>query len=219
MPLRRSFLASTALILGVIAAAGAGWHVYHDNRGRFPQFDARDSTRWQAYGGDWMLRDGVYTNRANGRGDKLVGGPRNEGDYTVSAGLRFDTAPEDPQFGDAGLLLRVLDPGEGVDQHRGYYAALRPDDHMLLIGGMAFSFRELATTPFPHEIRSGHWYRLTFTAHGCTFRVHAEDTETKEAADVSYVERECTPRQGQVGLRSYYAKASWRDLQVVPLKP
>ena len=134
----------------------------------------RDAARWQAYGGDWLLHDGIYTDRANGRGGQAGGRPPHGRRLCpVSADVRFDTAPEDLQFGDAGLLLRGCDPAVGVDQHRGYYAALREDDHMLMIGAMAFSFRELATTPFPHEIRSGHWYRLTFTARGCTFRARA----------------------------------------------
>lgn len=187
-----------------------GWH-------RFPQFEEKDAAEWHAYGGDWHLQDGVFSNRADGRGDKLTAGPISQGNYEVSADLRFDTAPEDPTFGDAGLLLRVMDSTVGVDALRGYYAALRLDDHVLLIGSMAFGFRELATAPFPHELRTGHWYHLTFTSQGCTFHVRAEDTTTRESADLSYVEQSCDPLQGQVGVRSYYAKASWRDLRVRPL--
>ena len=187
-----------------------GWH-------RFPRFDEDDAADWHAYGGDWHLQDEVFSNRADGRGDKLVAGPVSEGNYDVSADLRFDTAAEDPTFGDAGLLLRVMDPTVGVDALRGYYAARRLDDHVLLIGAMSFGFRELATTSFPHELRTGHWYHLTFTSQGCTFHVRAEDTATRESADLSYVEHSCEPLQGQVGLRSHYAKASWRNLHVRPL--
>jgi hypothetical protein len=120
----------------------------------------------------------------------------------------------DPQFGDAGLLLRVQDPTIGVDAHRGYYAGLRLDDHTLLIGAQSFAFREVANAQFPHEIHTGRWYRLTFAAQGCTFHASVEDLETNDRADVSYVEQSCTPLQGQIGLRSYYAKASWRRLKV-----
>ena len=204
-----------ALAVALIAAAYLLW--FREPRG-FPRLDGRDAASWHAYGGDWQLRDGIYTNRADGRGDKLVAGPVTQGNYAVSSDVRFDAAPDDPSFGDAGLLLRTLEPSVGVDALRGYYAALRPDDHMLLIGAMAFGFRELATTPFPHELRTGHWYHLTFSSLNCTFHARAEDTATRESADLSYVEKACDPLRGQVGLRSYYAKASWRDLQVKRLR-
>lgn len=202
---------------GCVGALCAGALLMHRVRSAetFPPFDEQHAPSWHAYGGDWSLDHGVYTNHTPGRGDKLVGGPQAFGNYSVSTDVRFDTASGDPSFGDAGVLLRVMDPGVGVDAHRGYYAALRLDDHALVIGAMAFQYRELATTSFPHELRTMHWYHLTFTAHECTFRVHAEDPDTKEAADLAYVEHACTPRQGQVGIRSYYARASWRDMQVV----
>ena len=214
--MKHAALSIAGIVVAVCACTIAYLCAEHHNRA-FPTFDDKDSASWHSYGGNWVLNDGVYTNRADGRGDKLVAGPQNLGDYSVSSDLRFDTPAGDPQFGDAGLLLRVLDPNVGVDAHRGYYAALRKDDHVLLIGAMSFYFRELATTPFPHEIRNGHWYHLTFTSRECTFHLRAEDPATQESAEVSYVERSCSPRQGQVGIRSYYAKASWRNLQVMPL--
>lgn len=207
-------------IVGVLIAlvAFGGFAIWKGRAHPFPRFSSQDAASWRSFGGDWSLQDGVFTDHSDGRGDKLVGGPADQGSYAVSAGVRFDAAPQDPSFGDAGLLLRVRDPAIGVDAMRGYYAALRQDDHMLLIGSMAFGFRELATTPFPHELHPGRWYRLTFTAKGCTFLLSAEDAVTGETAELSYVEQTCDPDAGQVGIRSYYAKASWRDLQVRVLR-
>ena len=207
-------LVAAALLAAVVAGFGFGLA----GRSRFPRFDERDTKNWQSYGGDWILRGNVYTDRADGRGDKLVGGPRTQGEYAVASDVRFDTAPEDPTFGDAGLLLRVLDPAVGVDAMRAYYGYLRMDDHTLLIGAMSFGFRELASTAFPHELHTGRWYHLEFSAQGCTLRLQAEDTATHEVAEVSYVEQRCDPHAGQVGVRSYYAKASWRNLQVRDLR-
>ena len=204
-------IAGAALAVIAVAAALFSWRgLTH----RYPGFNPQDAANWHSFGGDWILQDGIYTDHSDGRGDKLLGGPSDRGDYAVAADVRFDTAPQDPSFGDAGLLLRVLDPAIGVDALRGYYAALRPDDHMLLIGTMSFGFRELATTPFPHELRTGRWYHLTFTSRGCTFVLRAEDLVSGENAELSYVEQTCDPSAGQVGVRSYYAKSSWRNLQV-----
>ncbi len=208
---RLSLLAAGACVLFAGVAAYVRWNARAHT---FPLFEERSAANWQAYGGDWALENGIYTDRVNGRGDKLVGGPQNYGNYSVATDLRFDTEPGDPRFGDAGLLLRVQNPRIGVDAHQGYYAALRLDDHALIIGAMNFSFRELATTPFPHAIHAMHWYRLTFTARECTFHVQAEDLQTREGATLSYVEHDCSPIRGQVGVRSYYSRASWRDLQV-----
>ena len=151
-----------------------------------------------------------------GGGTSILAGPTNYGNYSVTAEMRFDSIPVDPVFGDAGLLLRVEDPAIGVDAHRGYYAALRLDDHTLLIGVQSFSFREVATAQFPHALQTGRWYELTFTAHDCTFHASAQDVLTGDRTDVSYVEQACRPLRGQIGLRSYYAKASWRRLRVEP---
>ena len=209
---RRAIVLSGLVLLCVLG--GLIYHRWRHRSERFPAFSQADMASWRSYGGDWQLHDGIYSNRADGRGDKLVGGPTEWGDYSVSADIRFDTAPQDTTYGDAGLMLRVLDASIGVDAMRAYYAALRMDDHMLVIGAMAFQYHELATTSFPHEMHTGRWYHLIFSSRGCVFHLRAEDTVTGEAADVSYVEQTCDPRQGQVGLRSYYAKASWRDLHV-----
>jgi hypothetical protein len=204
------------VLLGIaaIAAIVAGAIFWIHRSSVFPELDASSQDHWHAYGGDWHLMNGVMTDRMDGRGDKIIAGPKNYGNYVVTAEMRFDSMSGDPQFGDAGLLLRVQDPTIGVDAHRGYYAGLRLDDHTLLIGAQSFAFREVANAQFPHEIHTGRWYRLTFAAQGCTFHASVEDLETNDRADVSYVEQSCTPLQGQIGLRSYYAKASWRRLKV-----
>lgn len=209
---QKSYWKLGCLAVGLLCVAGC--LVWLSSPGSFPRFQESDLPRWHAYGGDWNLQDGIYTDRANGRGDKIVGGFLAQGDYSVSSEMRFDGAAEDPTFGDAGLLLRVQDPAIGVDAMRAYYGGLRLDDHALIIGRMAFAFRELAAIPFPHELRTGNWYRLTFTSQRCTFRLRAEDQQTHESAEVSYVEQSCDPLAGQIGMRSYYAHASWRDLQV-----
>ena len=214
--LRRSLsIAAVALVAVVLVAA----LVQRISAGRrYPRFVPEDAGSWHSYGGDWSLADGVYTNRSDGRGDKLLAGATDAGNYAVSSDFRFDTAPQDLSFGDAGLLLRVRDPAIGVDAMRGYYAGLRQDDHMLLVGKMSFGYRELATTYFPHELHTGRWYHLTLTSSGCTFTFRAVDTVTNESAELSYVEQACDPPNGQVGIRSYYAKASWRNFAVARLR-
>ena len=212
MSLRRN--AAWTLLAIAIAAISVAAVQWFNRSSDFPELSSSSMDRWQTYGGDWHIADGVITDRADGRGDKIIAGPKNYGDYTLTAELRFDSISGDPQFGDAGLILRVLDPSIGVDGHRGFYAGLRLDDHTLIIGSEAFTFRELANAQFPHEIRTGRWYLLTFTAKGCTFHASVKDTETSDRTDVSYVERSCTPLQGQIGLRSYYAKASWRRVKI-----
>lgn len=205
----RVLLTITVLAAGV--AVTVHWLRYSSD---FPELSAASMDHWQSYGGDWHITDGIITDRIDGRGDKIIAGPKNYGDYTVTTELRFDSTSSDPQFGDAGVLIRVQDPAIGVDAHRGFYAGLRLDDHTLLIGAQSFSFREMATAQFPHEVKTGRWYRLTFASTGCTFHASIEDTETNDHTDVSYVEHACSPLRGQVGLRSYYAKASWRRLKV-----
>jgi len=204
------------LLAGAAIAAVLAWqHSASD----FPQISATSLDQWQVYGGNWHTDGHVITDRSDGLGDKLIAGPKKYGNYSLSAEVRFDSAPGDPQFGDAGLLLRVMDPAIGVDAHRGFYAGVRLDDHSLQIGAQSFTYREVANTVFPRDLHPGHWYRLTFAANGCTFHASLQDPETQDQAEVSYVEPGCKPLTGQVGLRSYYARASWRDLKVKLLQP
>lgn len=203
----------------LVAGAAVALYVWRRSASDFPQISSTSLDQWRAYGGDWHVANGMITDRADGLGDKLIAGPKNYGDYSVSADMRFDSAPGDPQFGDAGLLLRVRDPAIGVDAHRGFYTGLRLDDHTLQIGAQSFTYREVASTVFPRDIHPGRWYRLTFAAVGCTFHASVEDMETKDQAQVSYVEPACKPLTGQIGLRSYYARASWRDVRVRLVHP
>lgn len=180
-------------------------------------FSAQAMRNWRNYGGDWSFDDGIYSDMMSGRGDKSLVGSAALGDYSVSSDLRFNSPPADTEYGDAGLLLRALDPAIGVDSYRGYYGALRVNDHMLLIGSSDYTWQELASIRFPEKIRQGDWYHIEFTARGCTFKLSAQDTVTGESAELSYVQPNCTPRAGQVGLRSYYAQASWKDFHVKQL--
>ena len=166
--------------------------------GDYPEISSSVTDQWQAYGGDWHVSDGILTDRTDGRGDMMLTGPANHGDYNITSEIRFDSIAGDPQYGDAGMVIRVQDPAIGVDAHRGFYAGLRLDDHTLLIGAQSFTFRELANTQLTHEIHTGRWYRMTFAVTGCTFHASAEDMETKDHAEVSYVEPSCSPVQGQV---------------------
>src|SRR3984885_8302211 len=83
-------------------------------------FSNDGSDQWNAYGGSWERNGSTVTNRSDERGAKLIGGSADWSDYEFDLDLQVLGA-----FGDAGALVRVSDPEEGVDSYVGYYVGLR----------------------------------------------------------------------------------------------
>ena len=133
-------------------------------------------------------------------------------DYTIEADLRYDLLFPETHYGDAGLVVRVSDASEGVDSYRGYYAGLRADDQTLVFGRADFGWRELAEARMQSPIRMGHWYHMEITAQGCVFLIIVTGPQF-ERTQLRYIDRRCKPAGG-VGLRSFYAQSSWRNVSV-----
>lgn len=167
---------------------------------------------WHVVDGRWVDNDGVISVLTYGRGDMELAGNETWTNYTFAADLRYDLLFPETHYGDAGLVARVSDASEGVDSYRGYYAGLRADDQALVFGRADFGWRELATAHMPHPIRMGEWYHMEIAARGCTLAITVIDP-LRQATNLTYTDRDCRPA-GAVGLRSFYAQSSWRNVTV-----
>jgi hypothetical protein len=63
---------------------------------------------------------------------------------------------------------------------------------------------------------SGDWYHLEIAARGCSVDVVARPLHSGPATEIHYPDPGCLT-SGVAGLRSFYADASWRNVQVAPL--
>ena len=176
------------------------------------QFEQGRGQGWTAYGGTWQIADGAMQNVSDERGAKLLIGSTYWRDYTVDADLRLDG-----ESGDAGLLLRVQEPDEGVDAFRGFYTGLRLRDNSLIAGDADYGWVEQAPQPLATQLVPFQWYHLQASIWGCHLRVRAFDEARLPLAKIDVVLPSCSPH-GQVGLRSYASGGSWKKVRVSAIK-
>ncbi|MFW6162817.1 MAG: family 16 glycoside hydrolase [Planctomycetota bacterium] len=99
--------------------------------------------------------------------EKHVAGNAEWTDYVIEAKVMLNG-----EGANAGLILRVNDPGDGMDQMRGYYAGF--DTTTLYLGKMNNNWRELARFDLGTlecSIRPGAWNLLRVEARGPRLRV------------------------------------------------
>ncbi len=207
---KRRWLAVIAVALALTAGASIAYRIRTRTQPSGPYASLQG---WQQISGRWNEHGGIFSNSNYGRGDMLIA-PHSLGtDYHISADIRFDLLFPETHYGDAGLVIRTTDPEPGVDSYEGYYAGVRPDYQVILLGRASYDWRELATAHLVTPLSVGSWYHLDLSAHGCEIAFALSPVNGGPAARLKYNDKQCLT-QGVAGLRSFYAQASWRNVQV-----
>ncbi len=213
VPLRWRWLLGLLLVLGI--ASIMALRLRHGSAYGLPYADGfRHGTGdgWTAYGGTWQIADDAMQNISDERGAKLLNGSPFWTDYAIESDLRLDG-----ESGDAGLMLRVQDPDEGVDAFHGFYTGLRLRDNALIAGDADYGWTELAVQPLKVKLKPFQWYHLLATVRGCRLQVSAFTQGRVPIASLDLQENGCSER-GQIGLRSYASGGSWKNLRVYALR-
>lgn len=168
---------------------------------------------WQPITGRWSSSSGTITNANYGRGDMLIASHSSAANYKISADIRFDLLFADTHRGDAGVVIRTTDPEPGVDSYEGYYAGLRPDDQSVVLGRASFDWHELKVARLAAPVEVGNWYHLELSASGCNLNVIAIPLGGGPHTNIDYHDDHCLA-SGVAGLRSFYAQASWRGVNI-----
>jgi alpha-L-arabinofuranosidase len=163
-----------------------------------------DPAGWRSYGGRWGA-DGTGLHVRGGPGPKLVLQDSDLADGTVEASL----VVSNDQGENAGLLVRVANPGVGADAFDGYEISLSGKRRQLILGKHRQNFRSLQTADAP--VVPGRWHRLRVTLGGPRIRVFL-DGEASPRLDFTDAEGPLT--SGKVALRTWHADASFRDLRL-----
>lgn len=164
---------------------------------------------WATYGGSWLASNGIYSDTVSGPGDKSVSGSTAWTDYTLQGDVQLTSA------GQAGLIIRVTNPGVGADNLDGYYVGLESTSGTFFLGRESGSWTGLQSTTMPGGVALNTWYHVTVQAVGCTFTVAAQRAgSTTAPTQFSFTDSGCTFTSGQVGVRDHYTTAAWRDLSV-----
>lgn len=159
---------------------------------------------WTTYGGSWRLEDRAVRVNTDA-GAKLVLHALEIGDGNVEAEVRFPDGRGD----NAGLLVRVSDPGLGADNFNGYEISLRADSQSLLLGRHRHDWTPLQEVPM--TFKANEWHRLRVQLDGPRIRVYV-DNAVNPAVDFTDAERPLLG--GRVALRTWHSNAAFRHVRV-----
>ncbi len=169
-----------------------------------------------AYGGEWKLKGGeLYA--AGGEGPKLILNQVWPGAGSVSVQLKF----ADNRSGNAGLIVKVNEPGIGSNRFFGYEISLDAQRQVLILGRHRDNWEHLRDVPCAVPI--GQWVELTV-------RMPVDNVLEVLVGGktvLRYDETEHPLRDGAVGLRTWQRDAIFRNLSIqsaqhviaVPFKP
>jgi alpha-L-arabinofuranosidase len=154
-----------------------------------------------AYGGRWVAKDGVVW--AEGGDDPKL----------ISDGAAFSTGevgvemllPE-RKSGNAGLVVKVSEPGVGADKFTGYEIALDSTGH-LVVGRHRQNWEPIRNVPC--DVPVNQWIQLAVRLSG-----NALEVLVNGKSMLSYEDGEHPLAGGRVGLRTWQREAQFRNLYV-----
>jgi hypothetical protein len=159
---------------------------------------------FQAFGGSWDAKDDGLVGSA-GDGPKLVSEHPPFG--TGEAGVEVWFADRKP--GNAGLIVRVSNPGIGADTFDGYEVSLDASAQALRLGRHHHDWTLVQDAPC--EVSVGRWITLTVRLAGSALEVLVDGRSMILHDDGA---RALSP--GTVGLRQWQREARYRNLWVKP---
>ena len=171
-------------------------------------------TGWTAYGAAGPGGSGVLTLPP---GVKMIAGDPAWTDYVLEGAVMLKG-----DGGNAGLVIRVNDPGPGADQMRGYYVGF--DTKRLYLGKMANNWQPLAEYDLARldcRVVPGVWNQVRVAAEGPRIRVwfnRMHPSADKEGG----LRIDCTDTRspvlaGNVGARAHGVEAWFDNIVVLPI--
>ena len=155
---------------------------------------------WSYYGGDWSLRDDGGYQVEPSPGAKAIWNDPLLADGTVECEVCLLSG------GDAGLVLRVTDPRDGVDALTAYNINFAPN--RLRLGKHQNNWRELKGVPIdlPVEV----WKKVRVQLTGNRIQITVGEADQPQ---LDYEDPEPLPA-GRVGFRTFQMKSAFRQLKL-----
>jgi alpha-L-arabinofuranosidase len=158
---------------------------------------------FRAYGGAWRVEEGGSLQAAAGDGPLLVAEQPAFADGEVSVELWFP----DPGAGNAGLAVRVSNPGVGADRFTGYEVSLDPGRQVLRLGRHRQNWEPIRDVACAVPVKE--WIALTVRARGAALEVLVAGRTVLRHDDAEH-----PLAAGAVGLRVWQREARFRALRV-----
>ncbi len=177
-----------------------------------PEATPKEPPGWTRYGGP-RAGSGSRCLALDGQA-KVVKGETAWDDYLLEAAVMLKETN-----GNAGLILRVNEPGPGPDQLRGYYVGF--DAATLYLGRMNHDWRPLATADLsrcPSRVEANVWHRLRVAAQGNRLRIWFDPLHDDHRPLLDFRDEIAPVLKGAIGLRVHDTTAWFDDVAVLPLK-
>ncbi|MFY1636903.1 family 16 glycoside hydrolase [Solwaraspora sp. WMMB335] len=197
---RRTLIAATALGLGAALVAVGLAPVAHAATLFGSDFDDGSAGGWSRSGGSWsVITDGtgVYHQSSTGSDAKAQAGSTSWTDQSVQARVK------PIEFGGGDRFTGIVARAQNMTSY--YFLALRADGTVVL--GRRGSGGYTTLDSAPAAVTTGTWYTLRLEAFGTGLRGHLDGRLVVAAGDG-------TLSTGRIGLATYYASASFDDVQV-----
>ena len=155
---------------------------------------------WTDYGGRWSAKNGVCSVNADA-GAKLLRDEPTFGDGAVECDVKLN----DDRGDNAGLLVRVGEPGVGADRFVGYEISISSKNGNVLLGRHRHNWTPLAHAPAP--IKPGQWHHLRVVCSGKGIDVFLDGGKDPV---IRYTDDAAPILSGKVGVRTWRSDASFR---------
>lgn len=164
-------------------------------------------SNWIRYGGEWSVRDGICSVKADG-GAKILWNDSTSSDVTIECDIRLD----DDKGENAGLIVRMNQSHIGADAFNGYEVSISARRSYLRVGRHRNNWepiKEVAAT-----VRAREWHHLKVELLGQDLRIFLDGSKSPTLA----YHDEDPIKWGSVGLRTWQSNASFRRLFVTDEK-
>ena len=159
---------------------------------------------WEAYGGHWYP-EGQTVHAVADAGGKLVLRDPDFADGTVEADVKLT----DNQGDNAGLLVRVQNPGTGADSFDGYEVSLSVRRGRLILGKHRHDFQPLLEVPA--AVAPGRWQHLRVTLDGPRLRVYVNQSVVPL---IDFTDKDRPFLRGKIALRIWNADTAFQNVSV-----
>ena len=159
---------------------------------------------WRSYGGQWSVRDGVCSVKADA-GAKLIWNEPFFADGTIECDVSLD----DDKGDNAGLVVRTQNPRIGGDAFVGYEVSLSARGGYLRLGRHRNNWELIQDVPA--AIKPGEWHRLRIELAAREIRVFLDGAKIPA---LKFNDELAPIKEGKVGLRTWQSNASFRDLKI-----
>ncbi len=157
---------------------------------------------YNGYGGVWKIKGDYLQVGADG-GSKLI---YRHTDFSVGK-VGMELSFSDIDYGNAGFITKVSDPGKGVNRFYGYEISLNPKDQTLILGRHRNNWEPIKEIPC--QVPLDRWVKLQVEMQKESLRILVDGEEKLVYTDTS------NPLEaGKIGFRSWHKNVNIRNFWI-----